>query len=158
MRTSSQPTPVAPTPGATGNHAAAPAWQVWTFVGSLLAAGLGLTIGLAGQFGPRAANPLPLIALIAIFFAAELLRVEAPQVSYGLSLTLSGAAVVIGLINGRPRDVIFAAMVAATIHALTVRRLSIMDVVFQAGRTSAATAVGVLLFVSLRPKAPLAAA
>ncbi len=158
MRTSSQQPSAGPNAGPSGSHVAAPAWQVWTFVGALLAAGLGLTIGLVGQFGPRTSNPLPLIALIAIFFAAELLRVEAPQISYGLSLTLSGAAFVIGLINGRPSDVIFAASIAAAVHALTVRRLSILDVVFQAGRTSAATAVGVLLFVSLRPEAPLSAA
>ncbi len=158
MRTPSLKPDAALITGTGGGHSGAPAWQIWLFVGLLAAAGATLTIGLVSRFGPRVGQPLPLVALIGIFLLAESLRVEAPQISYGLSLTLGGAALVIGLSDGRPRDVVVAAVAATVLHTPVLRRHSIVDALFQAARTAFATAVGVLLFVSLRPTTPLAAA
>ncbi len=154
MRQPSTPQHSAPSDRGTGTPAGWPAWRLWAFVVVLVVLAGGLTGSLVGRFGARQ-DPLPFAFLLVVFIAAELIRIEAPRLPFGLPLTFGGVALTIGLLFGRPQDVVIASVVGVLLHLIAVRRPRPLEIVFTAGKTGTANAVGALLFASLRPDGPV---
>jgi len=127
-----------------------PITKIWLLVAALAAASGGLGLLVLPGLSVRTASPhLPLLVLVAIFAAAELLRVHLHFRGEAHTITLADLALILGLMFATPTEMLGAVVAGIVIARAVGIRQSVMKHAFNIVVAALDACLAVLIFRSL---------